>query len=181
MSKTKCDFGITGEPPGIVSLKNPCYCCSGVEFEHCCAPLLAKDIPAPNAQSLMRSRYSAFCTNNAEYIWATYGSQQRGSLSVQDVAQSNTLCTWLGLRIVDAQSHDIDKAEVEFCAYYQEQKNIFQLHERSQFEKQEGEWRYTTGKILPDSGAIKVSRNDPCLCQSGKKFKKCCLNKINNA
>ena len=25
--------------------------------------------------------------------------------------------------------------------------------------------------------AVKIGRNDPCLCGSGKKFKKCCLNK----
>ena len=26
---------------------------------------------------------------------------------------------------------------------------------------------------------LKVGRNDPCPCGSGKKFKKCCLNKVN--
>ena len=30
----------------------------------------------------------------------------------------------------------------------------------------------------PESGSQKVGRNDPCPCGSGKKFKKCCLGKI---
>jgi len=40
------------------------------------------------------------------------------------------------------------------------------------------------GKIVPDmkikpitNEAKKVGRNDPCSCGSGKKFKKCCINK----
>ena len=31
---------------------------------------------------------------------------------------------------------------------------------------------------VPKSGSQKVGRNDPCPCGSGKKFKKCCLGKI---
>ena len=31
--------------------------------------------------------------------------------------------------------------------------------------------------FLPENKEIKVGRNEPCPCDSGKKFKKCCLNK----
>jgi uncharacterized protein YecA (UPF0149 family) len=31
------------------------------------------------------------------------------------------------------------------------------------------------GKPAPLSSSIKVGRNDPCPCGSGKKYKKCCL------
>jgi len=34
------------------------------------------------------------------------------------------------------------------------------------------------GHAAPKSGSRKVGRNDPCPCGSGKKFKKCCLGKI---
>ena len=30
---------------------------------------------------------------------------------------------------------------------------------------------------LPKKASIKIGRNDPCSCGSGKKFKKCCINK----
>lgn len=31
-------------------------------------------------------------------------------------------------------------------------------------------------KALPVTRKMKVGRNDPCPCRSGKKYKKCCLN-----
>jgi len=35
-----------------------------------------------------------------------------------------------------------------------------------------------TGKVVPfNRNAPKVGRNEPCPCGSGKKYKKCCLNK----
>jgi len=34
------------------------------------------------------------------------------------------------------------------------------------------------GKVVPfKRGSSKVGRNEPCPCGSGKKYKKCCLNK----
>jgi tetratricopeptide (TPR) repeat protein len=35
--------------------------------------------------------------------------------------------------------------------------------------------------IAPDGGAGKIGRNDPCPCGSGKKYKKCCLTKAEDA
>lgn len=29
-------------------------------------------------------------------------------------------------------------------------------------------------RILEEMGRVKIGRNDPCACGSGKKFKKCC-------
>ena len=33
------------------------------------------------------------------------------------------------------------------------------------------------GRLVPPGTGPKVGRNDPCPCGSGKKFKKCCLDK----
>jgi hypothetical protein len=35
----------------------------------------------------------------------------------------------------------------------------------------------TDSEILPISTKVKIGRNDPCPCGSGKKYKKCCINK----
>ena len=41
---------------------------------------------------------------------------------------------------------------------------------------------YRSDNVQSIKGAVpKIGRNDPCLCGSGKKFKKCCLLKIPNA
>ena len=35
-------------------------------------------------------------------------------------------------------------------------------------------------QITPYISPVKIGRNDPCVCGSGKKYKKCCMNKNNN-
>ena len=60
------------------------------------------------------------------------------------------------------------------CGFY------FQIqyyqHARYYIEKVEGKWYYIDGSFNPIETDIlkKVSRNDPCPCGSGKKYKKCC-------
>jgi len=39
--------------------------------------------------------------------------------------------------------------------------------------------RKITGRIVPVRTSPKIGRNDPCPCGSGKKYKKCCINKTN--
>ena len=53
-------------------------------------------------------------------------------------------------------------------------------HELSTFIREDDKWHFDDGAIV--QGTIKregdkVGRNDPCPCGSGKKHKKCCLNK----
>ena len=50
--------------------------------------------------------------------------------------------------------------------------------ETSDFETEAGEWRYTTGLLHDDTGKLSIGRNDACLCDSGKKFKQCCLKRL---
>jgi uncharacterized protein YecA (UPF0149 family) len=54
----------------------------------------------------------------------------------------------------------------------------------------EGPWQYDAEMekimqdeppFMPAAGTKLPGRNDPCLCGSGKKFKKCCLPKIQAA
>lgn len=161
-----------------MSLNPSCYCCSGNSYRDCCEPLILGTKVAESPEALMRSRYSAFHLNNAEYIFNTYGAIQRQSMQPSEIAQSNKNTSWCGLAVLSAGNLSDCEGFVEFKAYYLEGKQLYLLHERSQFEKQDSQWRYTTGDISPESGPIKVSRNDPCFCQSGKKFKKCCINKI---
>ena len=67
-----------------------------------------------------------------------------------------------------------NNAIVEFTAYYFENKSMFQLHETSNFNVEDGKWRYHDGVLHDDCGKIKYGRNLACVCGSGKKFKQCC-------
>lgn len=117
----------------------------------------------------MRSRYVAFVRGEVEYLLATshpalHGPDERRTL---ERAVSDT--RWLALRVVEAPEPSGDAGEVEFAAWF-EGDPVGQLHERSRFVRQDGRWLYRSGTILP---ALRIGRNDPCWCGSGRKSKAC--------
>ena len=126
----------------------------------------------------MRSRYSAFNTQNIDYIIdTTHPSLQQTD---DPAALKKTIATthWRGLKIIRSETKSTREGIVEFCAFYSEKKlndgsvsdKVMQLHEVSNFTKIENTWKYSQGKHLPE---IKLGRNDLCYCGSGKKQKKC--------
>ncbi len=155
----------------------PCYCGNSQDFANCCGKFISGAASAPTPEALMRSRFSAYCVKDYGYIWRTYGKHQRPSLSEASLAHSASNTVWLGLEVI-ASSSQGNGGSVEFAAIYKEGNSVFRMHEISQFEYQDGAWVYTTGAMQSDSGNIKLSRNAPCPCSSGKKFKQCCINKV---
>jgi len=157
---------------------NDCPCGSGKDFAACCGPYIAGDAPAPTAEALMRSRYSAYATANAKYLKDTLakGVDDGDELSDAEIAKAD----WTGLEIRDTEAGgvDDDTGEVEFTAYYTAQDGErFAHRERSTFAREDGRWVYVDGVINPKHQPVrvaKVGRNDPCPCGSGKKYKKCC-------
>ncbi len=117
----------------------------------------------------MRSRYSAFCVGNAAYLCGTHHpSQHDGDISSLQSSINDT--KWLGLIVVGAESK-ADTGTVEFSAFYEDGKNHFsQLHEKSNFVREDNHWYYLDGELLPP---LKLGRNDLCFCGSGKKVKRC--------
>ena len=95
---------------------------------------------APDAEYLMRSRYSAFVLENAPYLQATWHSSQRPTdLDFDPEAK------WLGLQVKDFQSTGSDTAEVEFVARFRVGGRAVRLHERSHFVREDGRWFYVDG------------------------------------
>ena len=100
---TPCPCGRTSANPAKPSKTQP------LPFSTCCGPYLNENIPAPDAEALMRSRYSAFVLERADYLLATWHASTRPA--ALDFAPG---AKWLGL---DVRSHtvlDADHAEVEF-------------------------------------------------------------------
>lgn len=146
-----------------------CYCGSGQAFNQCCEGFIKGTRAPETAEQLMRSRFSAYCLADYQYILDTYCIDGRATLSKDMLGASAQGTQWLSLDVL-ATSED----QVEFVATYRDADGFGRLHERSDFVLEEGYWRYTRGDILPDSGAFSPGRNDLCPCNSGKKFKKCC-------
>jgi len=145
-----------------------CPCQSGKTYQTCCGLLHQGEQTAHSAEQLMRSRYSAFVMQNKSYLLATLHASQRQTDDADNLQQTMNSTQWLGLTIVD-HTENGDEAEVEFIAYYVD-KPIGQLHERSRFSRQQGQWFYVDGEFL---APVKLGRNDSCVCGSGKKLKRC--------
>lgn len=164
----------------------PCPCKSDLSYEQCCQPYhLGHALPA-KAQALMRSRYCAFVMDDCHYVFATHSINTRANVSQSSINQWNAQCHWLGLEIIRDEVKDGENI-VEFAAWYKQHNMINCHHEISRFclENVDSELRnrvvvsdekswYYVDATYPAKSIALPSRNDLCVCKSGKKFKKCC-------
>lgn len=113
-------------------------------YAACCGRYLAHDTPAPNAEALMRSRYTAFVLERADYLLATWHASQRPPAIEFDPAVK-----WLGLDVRQHRPLDDSHAEVEFVARQKSPGSpAVRLHERSRFVCELGRWYYVDGDHL---------------------------------
>jgi SEC-C motif-containing protein len=97
--------------------------------------------PAPDAESLMRSRYTAFVNERADYLLATWAQGHRPSQVTFEPGVK-----WLGLDVRSRSVLDADHAEVEFVARQRDAAGVaVRLHERSRFVREEERWYYVDG------------------------------------
>ena len=162
-----------------------CFCGSHRAFSDCCQGVLA-DQSATTPEQLMRSRFSAYCLKDIDYLVATWHPSQRGNNSHADIAAFATSAHFIKLQVKQCSeqpptlfklaSDGIAKNNkvgfVEFIACFIQDEKLQQLHEISRFVQQQGNWYYLDGELLPLT-VQKIGRNDLCPCQSGKKFKHC--------
>lgn len=154
-----------------------CPCGSGLELDACCAPYVSGEKPAPTAEALMRSRFTAYAQGNAAYLHATLCEAEQGDEEMSE--EEINAATWqsLEIRATEAGQENDAAGVVEFIARYKSGGEQHAHHERSTFCREDGRWVYESGVINPKAQPItsaKVGRNDPCPCGSGKKYKKCC-------
>lgn len=112
-------------------------------FAQCCGRFLGRGEAAPDAESLMRSRYSAFVLQDADYLMATWHPDTRPPQIDFDPGTK-----WLGLQVRDHRALGENRAEVEFVARYRVSGRAARLHERSRFEREAGRWFYIDGDML---------------------------------
>lgn len=133
-----------------VTADGPCPCgrtgAGGrlLPFARCCGRLLADfaGTPAPDAQALMRSRYSAFVLEDAGYLLATWHPSRR-----PPSVEFEPGIRWLGLQVRAHRVLDAQHAEVEFVARSRLAGRAHRLHERSRFLCEDGRWYYVDGDL----------------------------------
>jgi SEC-C motif-containing protein len=112
-------------------------------YAQCCGRYLpAYDkLPAPDAEALMRSRYSAFVLEQPDYLLATWHPGTRPAELVLEPGAK-----WLGLEVKQHRVIAADHAEVEFVARQRDRTGrAVRLHERSRFVREGGRWFYVDG------------------------------------
>jgi SEC-C motif-containing protein len=155
-----------------------CPCGSGRAFETCCGPLLA-GAPAPTAEALMRSRYTAFTRREFDYLENTHASEVKDDFNRTAAESLANEVTWrrLEVRACEAGGPSDETGTVEFVAHFSRHGQEQMHHELGTFRREDGHWVYVDGRMNPKAPprqVNKVGRNDPCPCGSGKKYKKCC-------
>ncbi len=136
-----------------MSAPEPCPCGRtdakgrAVPYAACCGRYLDGDTPVPDAEQLMRSRYTAFVRQRGDYLLATWHPAHRpAGLDFEPGAK------WLGLAVRSHRVTGPDAAEVEFVARHRVGGRAVRLHERSRFVREPvdgvARWLYLDGDLL---------------------------------
>ncbi len=120
-----------------------CPCESGKPYVTCCEAL-HKGFNATTAETLMRSRYTAFVLGLEDYLIKTWHPITRPT---QLNLAEDPPTKWLGLQIKYAENTSETTATVEFVARYKIAGKAERLHEISQFELVDGRWYYLSGEF----------------------------------
>ena len=128
---------------GHVTRPEACPCGSGSPYRSCCEPFL-DGAPAPTAEQLMRSRYTAYVRGHENHLFRTWHPATRPA----DVRPDHGV-TWLGLEVVrtEAGGPEDDHGTVTFAARYRTARGEHVLHETSRFERRAGRWVYRDGDV----------------------------------
>ena len=159
---------------------NNCPCGSGRAFELCCEPYLLGRLPAPTAEALMRSRYTAYTLCSIDYLYQTSGPHVRREFDAEGSKRWAESAEWTGLEVLATEGggEQDETGTIEFVAHYAIKEKPFEHHEKAQFAKVNGKWFFIDGEMIgPEPirrDAPKIGRNEPCTCGSGRKYKKCC-------
>lgn len=148
-----------------------CPCGSEQSYNDCCGKFIYANQEPETAEQLMRSRYTAYTLKNEEYLLNSWHHSTRpNTLNLQNDTDTTQ---WKKLKVISNTENT-----VTFVAYFtdtvKDEEHLLFLYEESDFIKDK-HWFYLEGKNLKTS---KLTKNMPCPCQSGKKFKRCCADKL---
>lgn len=127
-----------------------CVCGSAKDSVQCCAQYIHGKQIAPDAESLMRSRYTAYTQVNIAYIANTMRGPALAGFDPHNATEWAKQIKWLRLEVLQSSviTPDNDTAHVEFIAHYLFQGRREKLHEVSEFHRIDGHWYYVDGRSL---------------------------------
>ena len=153
-----------------------CPCTPTSSFDKCCGPFIVDGLVAPTPETVVRSRYSAFVMRSLDYIDQTHAPEICDDFNRAEAERIAEDVDWHGLEIVGTTSRG-DGVEVEYIVRIRQSNRIVAKSSVSRFRQEDGRWLLVSsraGQKVSAQRFLTAGRNDPCTCNSGKKFKKCC-------
>jgi SEC-C motif-containing protein len=126
-----------------MKLPDPCPCGLPQAYAACCGRW-HDGAAAPDAATLMRSRYTAYVHGLETYLRATWAPETCPAVIEPDPPGLK----WLGLEVKRHTPIDADHATVEFVARSKFGGRAHRLHEISRFERRDGRWLYLDGELI---------------------------------
>lgn len=131
-------------------MNKTCPCHSGKLYAECCQPFHLGEKPG-TALQLMRSRYSAYAQQLADYIMETTHPSNSGFMTdkkewagqIRQFAQNTR---FEGLQIIHFEDGPV-VAFVTFRALLKQKGQDASFNEKSRFEKINGRWLYHSGSF----------------------------------
>lgn len=129
--------------------QSSCPCDSGKDFASCCEPLVTLKEQAATPETLMRSRYTAFCLKNMDYVRQTTDPQVAFEIDWKANQEWSETSRFVKLEVLKSTDEG-NKGTVEFKAHFIPQGSSEPQvhHELSKFRKQSGKWYFRDGKVL---------------------------------
>ncbi len=156
----------------------PCPCGFDAAFRDCCEQIINGTRESQSATELLRARYSAFATGAIDFIISTTHTRTRREVDPASIREWSETSIWHGLHLLDSKDVDEDTTYISFEAHFSQNGKDVHHRETSLFERDHGKWMFVTGTEMKNPTVryetARPGRNDPCPCQSGRKYKKCC-------
>lgn len=152
-----------------------CPCGSKRQYTVCCEPYLKNKQQPDTPEGLMRSRYTAYCLADIDYIQKTMQDKALVGFDAVTAKRWAKRVTWIKLAVLDTTLESSHKGYVEFIATFVDGHILKSIHEKSEFIEQKGQWYYVDGVQFTSLDETKrlISRNSVCPCGSQRKFKNC--------
>lgn len=130
-----------------------CPCGSNRSYSKCCSRYIESDKPAPIAEALMCSRYTAYTLGAVDYILATWAEETRSTVDKASLIKSCKETNYHSLRIISkrAGTRKHNQGQVEFEVSFSALGKHQTHREISNFIKHNDQWYYV------DAAEISVS------------------------
>jgi SEC-C motif domain protein len=129
-----------------------CPCKSGQAYDRCCSPYHHGKDPE-NALALMRSRYSAYALELADYIIRTTHPTNPDYRSNLETWKKEILHFCQNTDFLNLKIHEFIDGEnvayVTFTAFLKQKGQDLSFKEKSLFLKEEQKWFYKSGEFFP--------------------------------